>query len=87
MRHGVAFRVLVAALLLAAAPARAQLFDKSKFFGSGLGSETLQGAAPYGNPIADNRVYVHGFFDQLEGHIGDGSYFPLGRPGLDRHRS
>ena len=75
MRHGVAFRVLVAALLLAAAPARAQLFDKSKFFGSGLGSETLQGAAPYGNPIADNRVYVHGFFDQLEGHIGDGSYF------------
>lgn len=66
-----------AAALLAfgASTARAQLFDKSEFFGSGLGSDTLQGAAPYGNPIADNRVYIHGFFDQLEGRIGDGTYF------------
>lgn len=54
--------------------ARAQLFDKSQFFGSGLGSDTLQGAAPYGNPIPDNRVYVHGFFDQLEGRLGNGAY-------------
>ena len=66
--------VAVAALAFGAPAARAQLFDKSAFFGSGLGSDTLQGAAPYGNPILDNRVYVHGFFDQLEGRIGDGTY-------------
>lgn len=60
--------------LVLAAPAHAQLFDKSKFFGSGLDSETLQGAAPYGSPIQDNRVYIHGFFDQLEGRLGDGQY-------------
>lgn len=54
--------------------ARAQLFDKSEFFGSGLGKDTLNGAAPYGNPIADNRVYIHGYFDQLEGRLGDGQY-------------
>lgn len=57
-----------------AAPAHAQLFDKSKFFSSGLDSDTLQGAAPWGNPIPDNRVYIYGFFDQLEGRIGDGAY-------------
>ena len=68
--------VLAAAILaLSASTARAQLFDSSQFFGSGLGSDTLQGAAPYGNPVADNRVYIHGFFDQLEGRIGDGTYF------------
>ncbi len=54
--------------------ARAQLFDSSQFFGSGLGSETLEGAAPYGNPIPDNRAYIHGFFDQLEGRLGRGVY-------------
>ncbi len=64
----------LAALLALAGPVHAQLFDKSEFFGSGLGSETLNGAAPYGNPIADNRVYIHGFFNQLEGRIGDGQY-------------
>lgn len=63
-----------AALAAAAGPAQAQLLDSSKFFGSGLGPETLQGAAPYGNPIPDNRVYVHGFFDQLEGRFGSGAY-------------
>ena len=62
------------AVVLAAPPARAQLFDGSRFFGPGLGADTLQGAAPYGNPIADNRVYIHGYFDQLEGRIGSGQY-------------
>ncbi len=67
--------VLASAVLVAFVwPAHAQLFDKSKFFGSGLDSETLQGAAPYGSPIPDNRVYIHGFFDQLEGRLGDGAY-------------
>ena len=40
-----------------------------------LGAETLGGAAPYGNPISDDRTYVHGFVNQLEGRIGSGSYF------------
>ncbi len=64
------------AVLAGAVPslARAQLFDSSRFFGSGLTSDTLQGSAPYGNPIPDNRVYIHGFFDQLEGRFGDGQY-------------
>ena len=66
--------LLLVALLLAAAPARAQLFDKSEFLGSGLTADTLNGAAPYGSPIPDNRVYIHGFFDQLEGRIGNGQY-------------
>ncbi len=64
----------LAVLLALAGPAEAQLFDKSKFFSSGLDSETLQGAAPWGSPIPDNRVYIHGFFNQLEGRFGDGQY-------------
>lgn len=71
MRAWIASLVGLTAL---AGPAQAQLFDKSQFFGSGLGSDTLNGAAPYGNPITDNRVYIHGFFNQLEGRIGDGTY-------------
>lgn len=67
--------IVAAALALAAMPAHAQLFDKSAFFGSGLGSDTLQGATPYGNPISDNRVYIHGLLDQLEGRLGGGAYF------------
>lgn len=66
--------MLAAALALAAVPARAQLFDKSVFFGSGLGSDTRGGATPYGNLIPDDRVYVHGFFDQLEGRLANGQY-------------
>lgn len=62
-----AFAALVA--LLTATPAEAQM----RLFGTGLGSDTLQGAAPYGNPIRDDRVYVHGYFDQLEGRLGEGS--------------
>lgn len=58
-----------AAVLCLAPAARAQLFE------SGLGSETLNGAAPYGNPIRDDRTYVHAFFNQFEGRIGRGSQF------------
>ncbi len=55
--------------LLLASPVQAQLL------GTGLGSSTLQGAAPYGNPITDSRVYIHGWFDQLEGRLnGNGQY-------------
>jgi copper resistance protein B len=56
------------AAVVLAGTARAQLS------GSVLERGTLGGAAPYGNPIADNRVYVHGFFNQLEGRLGNGSY-------------
>ncbi len=58
----------VALYVLSAAPASAQA-------ATGLGSDTLGGAAPYGNPISDDRTYVHAFFDQLEERFGDGSYF------------
>ena len=63
------------ALLLLTLPitARAQ-FGSSSFFGSGLSRDTLGGAAPYGSPVDDSRVYIHGWFDQLEGRVGDGSY-------------
>jgi len=60
MRAGLLAAPLATALVLTSAPAHAQLFDKSEFFGSGLTSDTLNGAAPYGSPIPDNRVYVHG---------------------------
>lgn len=61
----------VAILVLTALPARAQLL------GSGLGSDTLHGAAPYGNPIRDDRLYAHGILNQFEGRAngGDGTYF------------
>ncbi len=73
MRAG--FSALVGAVLVAlASPVQAQLFDASRFFGSGLGSSTLQGATPYGNLIPDDRVYIHGLFDQLEGRFGNGAY-------------
>ena len=55
------------AVMVLAGTARAQLS------GSVLEPDTLGGAAPYGNPIADNRVYVHGIFNQLEGRLGNGS--------------
>lgn len=55
---------------LAASPARAQIFN------TGLGSDTLQGAAPFGNPIRDDRLYGHVLLNQLEGRAnGDGTYF------------
>ncbi len=61
---------LAAALLVfAVVPAGAQVI------GTGLSSDTLNGAAPYGSPIRDNRVYVHGVLNQFEGRVGDGNYF------------
>ena len=39
-----------------------------------LNNRMLDGAAPYGNPIEDDRIYVHGIFNQLEGRIGDDAY-------------
>ncbi len=61
-------RLTLLAALLVPGMAQAQLF------GGGLDTDTLHGAAPFGNPIADDRVYIHGFFDQLEGRLGNGSY-------------
>ena len=55
------------AAMVLAGTARAQLS------GSALEPDTLGGAAPYGNPIADNQVYIHGIFNQLEGRLGNGS--------------
>lgn len=48
MRANLLVAPLATALSLASAPAYAQLFDKSEFFGSGLTLDTLNGAAPYG---------------------------------------
>lgn len=66
-----AIRWTAAAMLLAAPGAHAQM----RLFDTGLGSDTLQGAAPYGSPIRDDRIYAHGILNQLEGRIGDGAYF------------
>lgn len=65
-----------AVVALAAPSARAQLVgDRGRVFGSGLGTETLQGASPYGNLIPDDRTYVHACFDQFEGRLANGQYF------------
>ena len=37
-----------------------------------LNDNTLKGAAPYGNPITDDRVYAHALFNQLEECFGNG---------------
>ena len=58
-----------ALLAFAVVPAGAQVI------GTGLSSSTLNGAAPYGSPIRDNRLYFHGVLDQFEGRVGDGQYF------------
>lgn len=42
--------------------------------GPQLNGTTLEGAAPYGNPIEDDRIYIHGMFNQLEGRIGNDAY-------------
>ena len=68
-RLGFAAATIAALLGLSAPPARAQIL------GGGLGQDTLNGAAPYGNPIRDTRVYIHGLFTQLEDRSsGNGSY-------------
>jgi copper resistance protein B len=53
---------------LVMAPARAQVI------GGALGSDTLNGAAPYGSPIQDDRTYFHAMLDQFEGRAGEGGY-------------
>ena len=40
-----------------------------------LNHRDLHGAAPYGTPIADDRIYVHGIFNQLEGRFATQPYF------------
>lgn len=66
---------LLAAVLGGSGTARAQLLgDRGQLFSGGLGADTLHGASPYGNLIPDDRVYVHGVFNQLEGRFGDGQY-------------
>jgi copper resistance protein B len=40
-----------------------------------LDKDTLHGAAPYGNPINDKRLYLHGVLDQLEGRLSSAPYF------------
>lgn len=40
-----------------------------------LNSRDLHGAAPYGTPISDDRLYVHGVFNQLEGRFAAQPYF------------
>jgi copper resistance protein B len=39
-----------------------------------LNNRTLGGAAPYGTPISDDRLYVHGIFNQLEGRLNGDTY-------------
>lgn len=39
-----------------------------------LNDRTLGGAAPYGTPISDDRLYVHGIFNQLEGRLSGDAY-------------
>ncbi len=68
MRHLVVMFAGALAVMAQLRPAEAQLV------GTGLGSSTLQGAAPFGNPINDTRVYVHAIFNQLEGRLGNGLY-------------
>jgi len=40
-----------------------------------LNHRTLDGAAPYGTPIVDNRLNIHGMFNQLEGRLATEPYF------------
>lgn len=48
---------------------------------AGLGSDTLGNASPYGSLIPDNRIDIHGYFDQLEGRIGNGTNLRQGGQG------
>ncbi|MGT2478172.1 copper resistance protein B [Methylobacterium oryzae CBMB20] len=69
--------LVLALSLLALAPSAALAQSVTGLLNGGtrLGSDTLQGAAPYGNPILDDRVYAHAFLDQFEGRLGSESYF------------
>jgi copper resistance protein B len=59
---GIALMLASAQLGLSATPAMAQM--------SGMMANE---AAPFGPPIHDNRIWVHGVLDQLEGRFGDGA--------------
>lgn len=39
---------------------------------SGMGGDAASEAAPYGAPVDDQRVFMHGVLDQLEGRMGGG---------------
>jgi copper resistance protein B len=46
-------------------------------------------AAPYGSPVADRHVWVHGILDQFEGRLGGGNAFRWDGEawiGTDTHR-
>jgi copper resistance protein B len=66
---------ILAALVLQSTSVTSASAQSTGLWATQLGTETLGGAAPYGNPISDDRTYVHGFVNQLEGRIGSGSYF------------
>lgn len=70
-------RLYLLAPLVALAPAVAGAQSVTGLLNGGtrLGPDTLQGAAPYGNPILDDRLYAHAFLNQFEGRFGDGNYF------------
>lgn len=57
--------IALAAGALMASDARAQIKPP-------LNDNQLKGAAPYGNPIEDDRIYGHVLFNQLEERFGDG---------------
>ena len=65
---------LLAGLCATVLPVMAVFPAQAQLFGTGLGSDTLQGAAPYGNPIHDDRTYIHAYFQQLEGRFAGDSY-------------
>jgi len=62
--------VLILALICAAEVHPVQAQNSAK-----LDKGTLHGAAPYGTPIDDERLYVHGVFSQFEGRLSPAPYF------------
>ncbi|MGI9170238.1 MAG: copper resistance protein B [Caulobacteraceae bacterium] len=40
--------------------------------GAAGAAQAQSAAAPFGSPVDDRRIYVHGLFDQLEGRLGGG---------------
>ncbi len=63
------------------------------FAGSSAWAQHHQGApseaAPYGSPVADRHVWVHGILDQFEGRFGSGNAFRWDGEawmGTDTHR-
>jgi len=75
MRAFASFALVVPLAALAPSGVSAQSVTGLLNGGTRLGPATLQGAAPYGNPITDDRFYAHAFLNQFEGRFGDGNYF------------